>query len=335
MAVRPDNEAGVVAALGDASTPVRIRGGGTSAVAAPEGALDLALDGLTGLVEHRPADLIARARAGTPLHEIAASLAPHGQRLPVAAWDRDARGTIGGLFAAGADGLRARLGFRARDILLGARAVLGNGDLVTVGANVVKSVAGFDVPKVLVGSRGTLAALTEVTFRVEAVPESTATVGFEFDDLDPVLDRARAAWSLSLAPSAVVVVAEAGRYRAAALLEGPRQAVTAAVDDAATLGLHRFAEDGSEQALSDERWVAATALDASPPPSPLTRITGRSGDAPMDAHRMVIDVARGRFTAWVDGHAPPPPPLTPLFERVRVAFDPTGRFLAGRGYGAR
>ena len=64
----------------------------------------------------------------------------------------------------------------ARDHFLGFNAVSGRGETFKSGGTVVKNVTGFDLSKLIAGSFGTLAVMTEVTFKVLPAPEKTRTV---------------------------------------------------------------------------------------------------------------------------------------------------------------
>ena len=140
--------------------------------------------GLSGVTLYEPEELVLTAKAGTPLAEIEDLLAENGQELQfepmdyralLGAGDRD-RGTIGAVLATNLSGPRRLKAGAARDHALGIRAVTGCGDLIKSGGRVVKNVTGYDLSRGLSGSWGTLAVLTEVTFKVLPKSETEATL---------------------------------------------------------------------------------------------------------------------------------------------------------------
>ena len=166
-------------------TPLRILGAGTTRdfgrpVAAAQ-VLDLT--GLTGVTLYEPAELVLRARAGTPMREIAALLTGEGQCLafeprdlgPLLGAAAD-HATLGGIVAANLSGPRRFKVGAARDHLLGFRAVNGRGELFKSGGRVMKNVTGYDLPKVMAGAFGTLGIMTEITMRVMPAPEDCRTL---------------------------------------------------------------------------------------------------------------------------------------------------------------
>ncbi|MFZ2359811.1 MAG: FAD-binding protein [Anaerolineae bacterium] len=172
------------------SERIVLRGGGTKpGMSAPvNGATVLDLRGLSGIVEYEPDEFVFTALAGTPLAEIAALLAEHGQYLPFDPPFVDAGATLGGATAAGLSGPRRYRYGGVRDFVIGVRFVDGRGDVVRGGGKVVKNAAGFDLPKLLAGSLGRLGALVELSFKVFPQPASFATLRVEFASLAAAVD---------------------------------------------------------------------------------------------------------------------------------------------------
>ncbi|MGB3390513.1 MAG: glycolate oxidase subunit GlcE [Pseudaminobacter sp.] len=167
----------------------------------------LDLSKLTGVTLYEPEELVLSARAGTPLAEIEALLAKHGQQLAFEPMDygpllgqAPGRGTIGGVLAANLSGPRRLKAGSARDHILGISAVSGRGEAFKSGGRVVKNVTGYDLSKAMAGSWGTLATVTDVTFKVLPAAETETTLAIR-----GLLDEdAAAAMALALGSSAEV-----------------------------------------------------------------------------------------------------------------------------------
>jgi glycolate oxidase FAD binding subunit len=142
------------------------------------------LSRLSGVLEYDPAELTLTALAGTPVREIEATLAEHGQHLPFDPPLAAAGATLGGVVAAGASGAGAWRHGGVRDFVIGVRFVDGVGHLIAGGGKVVKNAAGFDLPKLMVGSAGRLGVIVELSFKVFPCPQATTTLEFAFDSLD-------------------------------------------------------------------------------------------------------------------------------------------------------
>ncbi len=80
------------------------------------------------------------------------------------------------MLAANSSGPRRIKAGGARDHILGVKAVSGRGEAFKAGGRVVKNVTGYDLSKLLAGSWGTLAVVTELTFKVLPRPEAAATL---------------------------------------------------------------------------------------------------------------------------------------------------------------
>lgn len=144
------------------------------------------LGAMAGIVDYAPNELVLTTRPATPLGDIEALLAEHGQMLAFEPWDHAClfgtpahSATIGGIVAAGVAGPRRVSAGGARDHLLGFEAVSGRGEIFRAGGKVVKNVTGFDISKVMAGSWGQLAVMTELTLKVLPRPRCTVTLAIE------------------------------------------------------------------------------------------------------------------------------------------------------------
>jgi glycolate oxidase FAD binding subunit len=172
---------------------------------------DLALSttGLSGLLEYRPDDLVAVARAGTPLSELQRAFSQHGQWLALDPPDA-ASATIGGTLAANTSGPhRYRYG-TGRDLVLGMQVAYAGGPLARSGAKVVKSVAGYDIHKLHVGALGTLGVMSEVALRLHPLPASSRLIACSTATVLELAPVIQALMHLPLGLGAVELVNDAG-----------------------------------------------------------------------------------------------------------------------------
>ena len=127
------------------------------------------------LIEHAVGDLTVTVAAGMKFAQLQEILAKHHQFLALdPAFPNSA--TIGGIVATADTGsLRQRYG-GVRDQLLGITFIRADGQIAKAGGRVVKNVAGYDLMKLFTGAYGTLGIISQVTFRVYPIPESSGTV---------------------------------------------------------------------------------------------------------------------------------------------------------------
>ena len=203
--LRPDTAAQVEDAVAWAvseETPIEIVSRATKrAVGRPlQTAHTLDLSALSGISLYEAEELVCRAGPGTPVAEVEAALAEHRQMLAFEPMDlgpllggEAGAGSIGGVFACNLAGPRRVKAGAARDHLLGFSAVTGRGETVKSGGRVVKNVTGYDLSKIVTGSWGTLAALTELTFKVLPAPEAETTLVISGLDEDAAIRAMSAA----------------------------------------------------------------------------------------------------------------------------------------------
>jgi glycolate oxidase FAD binding subunit len=217
-------------------------------------AAKLSVAGLRGITEYEPSEFTFTALAGTPVREIAATLAERGQYLPFDPLCLEAGATLGGTVASGLSGPgRFRFG-GIRDFILGVRFVDGAGRLLRMGGKVVKNAAGFDLPKFFVGSLGRFGVLAELTFKVFPRPASSLTLRLGVKGADAaaamLVDTAKARWeadALDLLPGGEALCLRLGGPADALetigreiLARWPGQALTTAEAEAVWSELREF-----------------------------------------------------------------------------------------------
>jgi len=295
-----------------------------------------------GVLAYDPAELTVTAGAGTTVAELAAVLRDAGQECPLDARAREA--TVGGVLAAGLSGHRRLRYGPLRDRVLEVRFVTADGRLVKGGGPTVKNVTGFDVPRLLVGSLGTIGVLARVTLRCQPL---AASARWFTSGGDPFAARQRmfrpscVAWDgtttqVLLEGHADDVLAEA----TAAGLDPDRGRDAAVGGPPWPEGPHRGrisvrpsrlrdlapALDG----IADLRWFAEVGVGtvhvAAVDPAGLVA----ARDAAAARGGWLLRVAGAPD---VDGYGAPLPNLA-IVERIRAAFDPTGKLSPGRLPGA-
>ena len=198
---REEDFASVIADAAGQRNKLSITGGGSkSPFGAETPAQMLSTNGLAGVVDYDPAELILTVLPGTPLAQVQALVADAGQMLAFEPFDcgpgfgkAAGASTIGGTVAAGISGSQRVSCGGARDHLLGFRAVSGRGEIFAAGAKVVKNVTGYDLPKLAAGSWGRLFVLTELTLKTLPRPHVVATMAIEgLDDADAIRALAKA-----------------------------------------------------------------------------------------------------------------------------------------------
>ena len=147
--------------------------------------VQLQTDRMNMVREHTWQDLTCTVEAGCTWQVLQATLADHGQFVALdPLWPE--RATVGGILAANDSGsLRLKYG-SLRDLVIGVTLVLADGTVARSGGKVVKNVAGYDLHKLMIGAYGTLGVLTEVTFRLHAIPRHTRSFSFVSPSPEPL-----------------------------------------------------------------------------------------------------------------------------------------------------
>ncbi|MGH7155041.1 MAG: FAD-binding protein, partial [Acetobacteraceae bacterium] len=317
----PTDETTLAEAIGDAAAagePLLIHGNGTKAamLRPVQAARALSTRNHRGIVLYSPNELVIRARAGTPLDEIEAALAEHGQYMIAeppdlsALFGSTAPQTLGGVVAANLSGPRRVAWGATRDHLLGVRAVNGSGEVIRSGGRVLKNVTGLDLCKLLAGSHGTLAMITEITMKVLPRPESAGTVALFGLDAETGVAALAAALGSPYGVSAAAWLPP----REAARLGFPQSAALARIEDFASFVAYRtdrlraeLARYGNGEILDETttRGIWRAVRDATPlevdPWDAVWRVSVRPSAGPAVARTVEAAFSGSRFLDWGGG----------------------------------
>lgn len=178
VAVRPGSAEEVAEVIQFASAEklavVPVGAGTKLGMGAPPRRYDLAIEmtRLNRVLAYDAGDLTLSVGAGMRLSDAQRLLAEKGQFLPLLVPFYH-QATIGGTVATNVDSpLRQAYG-TARDFILGAELVTGEGARAKSGGRVVKNVAGYDLHKLMVGALGTLGIITSVNLKTFPVPPAS------------------------------------------------------------------------------------------------------------------------------------------------------------------
>lgn len=132
-------------------------------------------------------------------------LEPYGLFFPL---DPGPGATIGGMCATRCSGsLAVRYG-TMRENVISMKVVLANGDVVKTGNRARKSSAGYDLTRLVIGSEGTLGVITEVTLRLQKIPQYSVVARCTFPSVKDAADVAIATMMSGIQVSRVELMDE-------------------------------------------------------------------------------------------------------------------------------
>ena len=146
-------------------------------VNAPAGGISVDFSRMDKVLQVNAEDMDVVIEPGVTRDGLNSYLRDTGLFFPV---DPGANATLGGMAATSASGTNAvRYGTMAQNVLA-LKAVLPSGEIVKTASRARKTSAGYDLTRLLVGSEGTLGLITELTLRLQGIPEaiSAATCSF-------------------------------------------------------------------------------------------------------------------------------------------------------------
>ncbi|HEV8483956.1 MAG TPA: FAD-binding oxidoreductase [Blastocatellia bacterium] len=226
----------------------------------------LSLERMNRIVEYSPPDLTVTAEPGVAISALNEVVKGECQWLPLDPPGSD-KASLGAIAACASSG-PLRLGFGSpRDYVIGLRLAHADGSESKSGGKVAKNVAGYDMNKLYVGSYGTLAVLTELTFKLRPLPESFQTA-VVLSDLNSLVHAAECILASEVIPASLFLTR--GAFSDSATGSPDEWALRVRFADNAAAVKHQMSlmlklTQGSEAAIlsadGDSMWAAVADVD--------------------------------------------------------------------------
>jgi len=193
----------ILRACAESGVPVIPFGAGSSLeghVNAPQGGISMDMTRMKRVLAVHAEDLDCVVQPGVTRSALNTHLRDTGLFFPL---DPGADATLGGMASTRASGTTAVRYGTMRDAVLALEMVMPDGRIIRTGGRARKSAAGYDLTRLMIGAEGTLGVITELTVRLQGIPEATSAAVCSFPSTQAACDAVIATLQYGLSPARI------------------------------------------------------------------------------------------------------------------------------------